>query len=283
MNHRGTEGFWRLYPGHGAGSVTTPPMNLRTMPLAFVLTGFTVWSSLVGAQAVPPTRAENDPALTSFDREFRKALSDRDPVALALLVQFPLRLNHGESGVTLLANPAALQSRFDEAFPVAVRAAVLESRRENLFLRGSTVGYPNGVVWLDYFGEGDSARYRVVGVNLPSLATPCKGGCMRRVVFVCDAAKHRVILDVGDDRKVRYRAWNKPRAVTELPDLELSPAEVTAEGTTPCVAATWTFRRGDSEYQLSEIGCGGSFDVAGEVGSLTVSVGGKVQAQWPCY
>src|SRR5215469_2633932 len=68
--------------------------------------------------------AKETKTFLAFDQELRAALSKQDTAAMALLVKFPLRI-HTDQGSWSLDDPAALQSRFEEAFPIAVRTAVL--------------------------------------------------------------------------------------------------------------------------------------------------------------
>ncbi len=79
--------------------------------------------------------AKDAKSFLDFDRELRAALSKQDAVAMAFLVQFPLRIN-SETGKFSLDDPAALQSHFQEVFPAAVRKAILDQKVEEIFCRG---------------------------------------------------------------------------------------------------------------------------------------------------
>ena len=87
-----------------------------------------------------------------------------------------------QMGVTALFNPQALRTRFDEAFPSPVRTAVLASRPEDMLENTAGIAYRGGVFWVALLGSGDSRRYRVSSVNIPtqgSEADPTPRTCPR--------------------------------------------------------------------------------------------------------
>jgi hypothetical protein len=108
----------------------------------------------------------------AFDQELRGALSKQDAVSMALLVQFPLRIN-ADAGSYSLNDPAALQSHFQEVFSAAVRTAVLNQRTAIVFCNYQGAMCGKGVVWINLTSHG----YAVRVVNLPtgrSLKTACR-------------------------------------------------------------------------------------------------------------
>ncbi len=67
---------------------------------------------------------------------------------MAFLVQFPLRIN-SETGKYSLNDPAALQSRFQEVFPAAVRKAILDQKVQEISCRDEGIAYGNGDAWVN--------------------------------------------------------------------------------------------------------------------------------------
>ncbi len=102
------------------------------------------------------------------------------------------------------------------------------------------------------------------------------------MVFTCNADKHRIIVDsqAGD---IRYRSWNKPRSITETPDMVVAAGKSAVEGTSPCTHSIWTFKRGATTFVLGEIGCTEKQPPEGAVGNLEVLVDGKRRTESWCY
>jgi hypothetical protein len=219
----------------------------------------------------------------AFDRELRGALSRQDAAAMAFLVHFPLHLNHPEGYSTSLDDPAALQALFAQAFPPEVRSAVLNQKPDSIKCDANGIAYGNGEVWVTPLGKDRELRYKVKAVSLPGANREASEQRAPRIVFVCDAEKHHVILDSVDNRTARYRAWNKPRAVTDKPDLELPSGKISWQGTNVCTYAIWQFAKGSTEYVVNSLGCTDGSEPAGAIGNLEVSEGGKLKQKWWCY
>ena len=250
------------------------------------LVALTLASVAFGARALarptPSPGAEPDD-LATFAAEVRAAVAKSDPVALAPLVRFPLQVNRPDGAVVSLANPRALQVEFAAVFPPEVRRAILEPDPDGFIHRSSGIGLAGGTLWADRFGSGEGARYRLFVVNLPSPGPGARdAGSSPRILFVCDAGRHRVVIDSAGER-LRYRAWNRPRPLTEAPDLELVGGVAASGGTTPCTATDWTFRNGESTYRVEELACAeaGAGDAA--TGELTVETAGEPPMRWWCY
>lgn len=255
-----------------------PRASRRAIPGTLLLVATLSAPSALG-QPPPPAAAES---FATFDRELRDALRRGDVVALALLVRFPLRLNHADGGVTTLENPRALQSEFGSAFPAAVRRAVLDSTSDDLIWRGGDVGYKGGALWVEE-GEQGAGRFRVAAVNLPPAADDCGQGCEPELLFVCNAPHRRVVIDRRGSGPPRYRAWDRPRSLSAVADLELGAGEERSLGTTPCTHRSWSFANTGASYTVSELGCTDGSEPAGAIGTLEVAVGGEARAQWWCF
>lgn len=260
----------------------SPAVLLQVNRLAATLAALLLASGLAPARATPPA-SEKDvaPDLAGFEAELRSALAASDAGRMALLVRFPLRVNGGGGVVTSLDNPRALQARFEDAFPPELRAKVLGASAADVVYRGGTFGFARGTLWVERLGEDRGARYRLVVVNLPEAASDCRWRCPGALAFVCDAAEHRAIIDYDKTGAPRLRAWTKPRALGEAPDLELAPGSESWEGTSPCGHTIWTFRNGEVVHTISERGCGGDDD-ADVVGYLSVERPETEPREWEC-
>lgn len=226
--------------------------------------------------------ASDKQAFLDFDRELRAALSTMDPSAIALLVRLPLRVNLPEGGAMELRDVRSLQARLAETWPAEVRSGVLNQKTGDFFCNYTGIMYGHGQVWVEPASESMAGAYRVVVVNLPAAEGAERRPAAPALEFVCNAEKHRVVVDADGSGKLRYRSWNKPRLLAEVPDLEISPGTRRYDGTGPCVYATWTFKNSETEYSVSERGCP-DYSVPSEAtGELTVSTAGKLQQTWWC-
>lgn len=225
-------------------------------------------------------------AFRAFDREMRGALAIQDTAALALVVAFPLRVSYPDGVNISLDNPTALQARFQEVFPPAIRSAVMNQKLQNAVCNDGGIMYGSGDIWIKVVGQGNLQRYAVGTINIPGLGKKPGPGAWPfktpRVEFTCTTEQHRIIVDVNKEGVHRYRAWNRPRLVTEKPDLVLSSGTREVDGTYPCTHSIWTFQRGDTTFVLSEPGC--VDDVPpGATGTLEVQGGDKQALETWCY
>lgn len=213
----------------------------------------------------------------AFDQQLRVALSKEDPVAMSFLVSFPLRINH--EGTTIsIEDSATLQARFQEIFPPAVRSTVLNQKPETVFCNWSGIMYGSGRVWI----RATEQRYALSTINLPKKND--RTGSPPQLNFVCNTEAHRVAVDTDASDRIRYRAWNVPRPVTDKPDVEISSGTLDIEGTGPCAHPVWSFTKGDTEVAVMTHGCSAdsSAPPEGTRGSLEISVSGQTKHWW-CY
>jgi len=141
----------------------------------------------------------------------------------------------------------------------------------------------NGNLWVGQVGEGKGLRFRVTTISLPPINAANAYPTTPKIEFICDAEKHRVVIDSNASNRSRYRAWNKPHSTTEAPDIEIAGPGANVEGTSPCTHSIWTFKKGRAEFEVSDMGCTESTPPKGAVGQLSVSVGGTVKQKWWCY
>lgn len=212
-----------------------------------------------------------------FDREFRYALSNGDAEVMAVLVNPSLRVNDNR-GTYYLKDARSLQLRFEDVFPIKLREVVLKERPEELECLPNGLMYGDGNVWVEFTGQ----RFAVASVNIPASFNRTESSS--KVEFVCNADKHRVIVDASGD-VLRYRAWSKPHSLLDKPDLEILGGRRGSEGSGSCRYSTWSFARAGVTYSLE--GPGGCFEQGHEPpsdssGSLTVSIADKPDTSWWC-
>jgi hypothetical protein len=237
-------------------------------------------SAFAECAAVHPWGPGKD-ALAAFDATLRVALEKRDFAALSLLIEFPLRVNY-KSGPIAILNPTALQSRFGQVFTPNVRKTVLEQKPKDLMcLPMGGVGYGRGDLWIDVVNKAPNARYAIQSVSPDPIEG--KDDISEGVVFVCNAAQHKIAVDYTRTTGFRYRSWNIPRLVTDQPDLTLLKGDAKIEGTGPCASHIRTFRQGDTEYSVGELGCTDGSEGPDARGRLTVTRGDRVLLDGFCY
>jgi hypothetical protein len=185
-----------------------------------------------------------------------------------------------DRGSFYIEDARSLQFRFEEIFSSEVRETVARERPEDLPCLSGGLMYSGGAVWITFTGE----RYAVSAVNIRGRKNPANPG--RKIVeFVCNADKHRVIVDAVGDGVARYRAWTKPHSLTEKPDIEIPDGKRKFEGTGACSYTSWTFTKAGATYSLS--GPGGCYEDSHQPptdshGSLEVTVSGKADVNWWC-
>lgn len=172
--------------------------------------------------------AKETKTFLQFDHEFRNALSNHDAGVMALLVKPSLRVSDGR-GSYYIEDTGSLQLRFQDIFGSKVRDIVSKERPQDLTCLASGVMYGDGAVWVTFTGE----RYAISAVNIPNEGHAPKSE-QKTVEFVCNADKHRIIVDAVGDSAPRYRAWTKPHALTDKPDIEIPDGKREFDGSGPC-------------------------------------------------
>lgn len=216
-----------------------------------------------------------------FDRELRSALTRRDATALALLVRFPLRVNDS-SGTISIDDATALQSHFNDVFTPAVRKEVLDTPSD-LDCSSEGVGYGRGVIWVNASDKG----YAIWSVNRDAVPPyPMTSNHAPRLEYVCQTQSHRIVIDTVQGGDLRYRAWRKPRPITEAPDISLSSGKQRFEGTNVCAVPIYSFKNGDITYDVgADLGCFSDENPPpnGATGDLTISRKDKVISREWCF
>lgn len=101
--------------------------------------------------------------------------------------------------------------------------------------------------------------------------------------FVCNTSKHTIIVNQTQSGEFLYRAWNKPKSTTEIPDMRVSNGLEQVEGTGVCRYIMWTFSNGNVEYIVRTLGCGGDvMPPKNTKGDLAVYINGQLKKTWWC-
>ena len=198
---------------------------------------------------------------------------------MALLVKPSLRVSD-DRGSYYIDDARSLQLHFHDIFTSKIHEIVSRQRPEDLTCLSVGVMYGAGTVWVTISGE----RYAIFSVNIPSEGYAPKSE-QKTVEFVCNADKHRIIVDAFGDGAPRYRAWTKPHSLIDKPDIEIPDGKREFEGSGTCVYTSWTFTKAGATYSLH--GPGGCYEdshqpPADSNGSLDVSVTGKTEVSWWC-
>jgi hypothetical protein len=111
--------------------------------------------------------------------------------------------------------------------------------------------YASGLLWGDQIRpsiasevDGDGSEravdYRLTAVNVPVETTTPKPP-VRRIEFTCGAKLQRLLVDSEGTGKLRLRAWERPRSVSDKPDFEIAGGEAGVEGTASCASSQLDF------------------------------------------
>jgi hypothetical protein len=223
--------------------------------------------------------ARNFLTFGQFDKELRIALIRQDAMALAFLVKFPLRVNDS-GGAISIDDAGALKTHFQEVFTPAVRNEILSENLKELGCMTEGIMYGRGTIWVNASSRG----YAIETVNRDAVP-PYSGTNWKtpKTNYICQTGTHRIVVDTIAGGALRYRAWKKPRAVTDAPDLAIEKGEGTFEGTNVCAVPIYTFKSGSATYRVEGgLGCApGSPDDA--TGRLELTVGGKEPVDSWCY
>ncbi len=97
--------------------------------------------------------AKDTQAFLAFDKELRAVVAKQDAVAMALLVDHPLRVGDRAGFDYYLDDPGSFQNRYQQIFTPAVRDTILKQPVEKLFCNWTGVMYGStGVVWCTLWG-----------------------------------------------------------------------------------------------------------------------------------
>lgn len=102
--------------------------------------------------------------------------------------------------------------------------------------------------------------------------------------FACSTSKHTVIVTLLPSGNYQYRAWNKPRSITEKPDVLIVGGEEITEGTGVCRYTRWEFTSNNVRYIVSKsVTCTQDFPPPNAIGQLSVFINGEHRKSWWCF
>lgn len=217
-----------------------------------------------------------------FEKELRADINREDAVALAFVVKFPLHVNERGGGMISLLNAAALKSNFQAIFTPSVRQQILsetsgDATDTTIDCDGGSISLAQGILSVTATERG----YALSAVSQEGIKTP-------ETFYICQTQTHRIVVDTVAGGELRYRSWNKPRPVTDAPDLVLTKGQYTLEGNR-CGTPVYTFKTSMAEYRIDGyLGCYPSYPPQDAppkdaTGRLEVTVKGKPPADSWCY
>lgn len=197
---------------------------------------------------------ESTAKFLAFDHDLREAIEKQDAGKLALLVEFPLRVD--EDGEAIFIHDArSLEGHFEQIFTPEIRKTILSATHDDISCNYAGIDYGNGEVWVNVTDKG----YFLMTVNLPSTKTaPARKA--QKVDLTCHTDQVRILIDSTKDGTARYRAWSIARSLYDAPDLEIERGEAAIEGTGPCAHRTWAFHTGKTAIHIEEPGCYGEVE-----------------------
>jgi hypothetical protein len=101
--------------------------------------------------------------------------------------------------------------------------------------------------------------------------------------FVCKTSKHTVTVNLLPSGKYQYKAWNKPKSITEEPDMVVDGGERITEGTGVCRYTRWEFNNGRVQYIVSTpVTCTETTPPPNATGTLSVFINNDHKKFWWC-
>lgn len=100
-----------------------------------------------------------------FVQQLQKAVKDNDKNAIADLIHYPLRINHGGAKHTNIKDKAEFLQQFDTIFTSAVQDKIKQVNPYNLFCNSQGVMFSNGLIWLTH-PDNNAKDLKISVVNL---------------------------------------------------------------------------------------------------------------------
>jgi hypothetical protein len=156
-----------------------------------------------------------------------------------------------------------LQGRFQEIFPAEVRRTILGQNPKAVSCNYAGIMYGDGVLWIVKRDSG----YGITSVNVPtSGSSPESAGY--HVEFACQTHTDRIIVDQLKGETLRYRAWRKPHALVDKPDVETIHGKKEFRGIGPCAYPLWSFTDGATKVVVEGLGCSNGDQPENAVGTI---------------
>ena len=230
---------------------------------------------------VSVTSINSNEALVRYLAALRTAASTKDPDAMARLVIFPLQVN--ASPAYTVNNAVDLRQRFSTIFDDDMLKAIAVQKPDDVFCNSQGVMLGNGEAWIDQ--EGDRIGIVVVNSTEVNVATEKAKGSVNGPAMECKTSKHLVIVDeTGSPGVFRYRSWNRPKPMTDKPDMEVASGSKGVEGTGPCRYTEFRFTKGNVAFVVNDdLACTGEEPPPiGSTGRLLVFIDDDLKSDYWC-
>lgn len=223
-----------------------------------------------------------------FDSDLRKALESLNMEQLSTMIKYPLRITGTEWGAIAIADPNSLRDNYSRIFTKEVVNSVLKTIPSGIISSSDGIHYTDsrnsnvsvGVIALTV---DKKLAYKIDSINLPLTAGRKHSKDEEGVRYQCETKKHMILIDSMHNNLYRYRSWNKPRKVTEKPDVEIKdPKAWRPQGTGACSYILWDFSRGNVSYQIDEGSPCGEQSAPDKKGSVRVYIGGAEKLSLTC-
>ncbi|HAA45762.1 MAG: hypothetical protein XD36_0971 [Halomonas sp. 54_146] len=101
--------------------------------------------------------------------------------------------------------------------------------------------------------------------------------------FVCNTSEHTVFVNSAHSNEFHYTAWNKPKSITEEPDVLVVGGEEITEGTGVCRTTRWEFNNSNIQYIIrTPVACAENIPPPNATGRLSVFINDKHIKSWWC-
>ncbi|WP_368229503.1 hypothetical protein [Aeromonas sp. R10-1] len=223
-----------------------------------------------------------------FDSDLRKALESSSLDQLSTMIKYPLRITGTEWGAIAITNPNSLRDNYSRIFTKEVVNAILKTNPNGIVSSSDGIHYSDGnnsnaSVGVIALYVDKKLAYKIGSINLPLTAERKHSKDETGITYQCETKKHMILIDSMPNNLYRYRSWNKPRKITEKPDVEIKdPKAWRPQGTGACSYTLWDFSRGNISYQIDEGSPCGEQSIPDKKGSVRVYIGGAEKLSLPC-
>lgn len=91
--------------------------------------------------------------------------------------------------------------------------------------------------------------------------------------FVCKTSTHIVTINPLSAGQYKYTAWNKPKSMTDKPDMVIMKGKQIIEGTGVCRYTRWEFNNSNTKYVVSTpVTCTESIPPSNAIGELSIFI-----------
>ena len=105
-------------------------------------------------------------------------------------------------------------------------------------------------------------------------------------LFKCATEKHTIVISEPSKGTYRYRSWNKPKAISDKPDMDLKSTSLETSGS---CQRYYKFKTGKVEFEVTnqwscmEKGGNPPAGAEGATGDVYVRIGGELKSHFYCY